>query len=61
MDRVLTRHFNVQAEGQVSLRWAIMYDYNNKVIKNKSQKQFQHGVRTVFSLQQNLNLTAKVI
>ena len=35
MDRVLTRHFNVQAEGQVSLRWAIMYDYNNK--SNKKQ------------------------
>ena len=42
------RHFNSQAEGQDSLRQAIMYDHNNK---SKSEKQFQHGIRIDFSMQ----------
>ena len=47
MDRVLNKgtQFNSYAEGQKSLRQTILYDYNNKSIKSKSKKQFQHGVR----------------
>ena len=29
-----------------------MYDYSNKAMKGKTMKQFQHGVRISFSLQQ---------
>ena len=35
------RHFNMQAEGQGSLRQAIMYDYNNGNEKQKLKKQVQ--------------------
>ena len=42
------RHFNSQAEGQDSLRQAVMCDYSNK--SNREPKtQFQHGVRTGYS------------
>lgn len=38
-----------QAEGQDSLRQAILYDYNNKNKRKASQKkEFQHGVRIGF-------------
>ena len=43
--------FNSQAEGQDSLRQAIMCDYNNKS-NRKQVKQFQHGVKIDLSLQQ---------
>ena len=36
------RHFNSQAEGQNSLRQAILYDYNNK----SNQKQVKETVPT---------------
>ena len=47
--------FNIQAEGQGSLREAIMYDYNNKSNEKqrlKSKKQIQHGVKIGSSLLQ---------
>ena len=43
--------FNSQVEGQDSLRSAIMITLI-KAMKSKSKKQFQHGVRIDFSLQQ---------
>ena len=45
------RHFNSQAEGQGSLRQAIMYDYTNKSNREQVKETFQLGVRTGFSLQ----------
>ena len=47
------RHFNIQAEGQGSLRQAITYDFNNKSNEKqrlKSTKQIEHGVRFSSSL-----------
>lgn len=35
------KHLNIQAEGQGSLRQAIMYDYNNGNEKHKLKKQVQ--------------------
>ena len=49
------RHLNFQAEGQGSLRQAIMYDYNNKSNEKKrlkSKKQIEHGVQFSSSLLQ---------
>ena len=46
------RHSDSQAEGQDSLRLAIMYDHNNKSNRKQAKETVTTGVRVDFSLQQ---------
>ena len=48
------RHFNSQAEGQDSLRLAVMYDYHNKSNRKQVKETVLTRVKIGFSLQQDL-------